>query len=313
MRLEIVTYSGRIVAEECERFPEYVNKAMLIKHGYLGSHVTVDAEHHEAVLYLDNLFSEHIADGRCQRFYHVEIDRKEIPNYTHFRIFPYELWHGTMLFCSVKRPTCDVDGCVEGAKLVSKIIVRKKRTSKLDIGLLQYTFNKEVVLFLSARLKRIMEAEGVTGLKYEQAEYVIKPRRRLFTKEGITHWICKETGKLEEDPAPEAENPWIARITHSVYRKSDVIPHLVCYEHSTMEPWEYFMCQLPRQPMPVEDTQDMDFFQVRGWRVGEAYYEYRYNSFFVTRKVVELLLKHKVKGLCGIGTYLNTKIAPMWE
>lgn len=324
MRLETVSYDGQVVAEHWDSFPDYVNKAMIIQKGYhlYGTHVVIDAECHEAVLYLDKLFAEHIANRKCSRKYHIDIDQKEIPDYTLFKIRPYQIQHGTMMFGSVKRPICEIDGCMEGAKLVSKVIVKKKRTSKLDIGIIDYTFNKEIVLFISERLKNIMEAEGITGLDYESAEYVIKPRRRLFTKDGITHWTCKETGKPEDDPAPQAQQPWIARIPHSIYYQADELVRepnpfcenscdiIICEKHSILNNW-IFRDQMLK--MNFSDAEKMDFVQVQGVRIEKRCYQFKYNDFFVTRKVLELLLKHKVKGLCGMGMFLNTRFSPIWK
>jgi hypothetical protein len=320
MRIETIAYFGHIVAETRDSFPMYVDKAMMIKHGHhlYGSYMVIDAEHHEAVIYLDNLFKEQIAEGKCWRTYNIEINKKEIPNYSHFSIRPYNLYHGTQLFCSVKQPTCEIDGCMEGAKLISKVVLKKKRSSKLDIGIISYTHNKDIVLFISARLKRIFDLEGVTGLIYEKAKYIIKPRRRSFTKDGVLHCLCKETGKPEDDPAPGAEEPFIARLKYAIYGQADEIrtkffpvisetPALYCTIHSYLSPHATF----PGYMIPSANLGNWDFIEVQGVKVDGHLYNYRFNEFIVSRKILEILIKCKAKGLRNMGVFLRTTFRPL--
>jgi hypothetical protein len=326
VRLERIAYHGKIVALLREEFPAYVKKAILERphsHSQIPSFLEINAEYHDAVLYLDNLLSDSIDAGECRRDYYIEIDKKEISNYTYFRIFPLQLWHGTQIFCNMHRPTCTYDGCFEGAELLSPVRVKKKRASRLDIGTVGYAFNKEVVLIVSARMKRIFESEGIIGLTYEPTEYVILPRRvHLFTENEITGYRCKEGASPNDDPAPGAETLFIARITHSVYRKADAMfpalhplglhqdPPFYCEIHSTLAS---DTSHFEGQHVPIGEISNLDFFQVQGVKIGDRIFNYNRNLFFVSRKVLEILLKNKAKGLCRVGGFLRSTFGPMWE
>lgn len=326
MRLERIAYHGNIVTLLREEFPAYVKKAILARphsHSQIPSFLEINAECHDAVLYLDDLLRDSIAAGECRRDYHIEIDKKEIPNYTHFRIFPLRLGYGTQIFCNVHRPTCTYDGCFEGAGLLSPVRVKKKRASRLDIGTVDYVFDKEVVLLVSARMKRIFESEGITGLTYEPTEYVILPRRvHLFTENGITGFRYKEGGSPDDDPTPGAETTFIARITHSVYRKADAMfPALhplglrrdspfYCEIHSTLAS---DTSRFEGLHVPIDEIDNLDFFQVQGVKIKDKILNYDRNDFFISRKVLEILLKNKAKGLCRIGKFLRSTFGPMWK
>lgn len=325
MRLERIIYYGQIVALLREGFPEYVKKAILVRFPYHKqlSLVEINAECHEAVLYFDEILRNSVAAGECRRDYYIEIDKKEIPNYTHFGILPLWLGYGTQIFCNVHRPTCTYDGCMEGAELLSPVRVKKKRASRLDIGTVDYVFNKEVILLISARMKRIFESEGITGLTYEPTEYVVLPRRvHLFTENGITGFRYKEGASSDDDPAPGAETPFLARIPNAFYRRADaMLPALhplglhrdspfYCEIHSTLAS-DYSRFEGSR--VPTDEIGDLDFFQVQGVRIRDRIFNYDRNVFFVTRKALEVLLKNKAKGLCRTGRFLRSTFGPMWE
>jgi hypothetical protein len=326
VRLEQIAYHGKIVAFLREEFPEYVKKAILESphsHSQIPSFLEINAECHDAVLYLDDLLRDSIAAGECRRDYHIDIDKKEIPNYTHFRIFPLHLLLGTQIFCNVHRPTCTYDGCFQGAELLSPVRIKKKRASRLDIGTVYYPFDKEVVLLVSARMKRIFESEGITGLTYEPTEYIILPRRvHLFTENEITGYRCKEGASDDDDPAPSAETPFIARITHSIYRQADDMfltrdflglhhdSPFYCDIHSTVNS---HILRFAGLHVPTNEINGLDFFQVQGVKIEDRIFNYNRNVFFVSRKVLEILLKNKAKGLCRVGKFLRSTFDPMWE
>jgi len=326
VRLERIAYHGKIVALLREEFPAYVKKAILEKphsRSQIPSFLEINAEHHDAVLYLDNLLGDSIGTGEYRRDYYIEIDKKEISNYTHFRISPLKLRHGTQIFCNMHRPTCNYDECFEGAELLPPVRVKKKRASRLDIGTVDYAFDKEIVLLVSARMKRIFESEGITGLTYEPTEYVILPRRiHLFTENEITGYNCKEGASADDDPAPGAETPFVARIIHSIYRQADdmfLTPDFLglhhdspfyCDIHSTINS---HILRFAGLRVPTNEINGLDFFQVQGVKIEDRIFNYDRNVFFVSRKVHEILLKNKAKGLCRVGGFLRSTFGPMWE
>jgi hypothetical protein len=98
---------------------------------------------------------------------------------------------------------------------------------------------------------------------------------------------------------------------HSVYsyapKPAKVLDYL-CEVHKTVQ----FNDRLPGQIIPVKDIDGYDFFQVCGIKIdGEILNYNRYRDFNVSRKVLEILLNHKAKGLTQVGVFLNSKFAPV--
>lgn len=175
------------IIEIRDQLPDFVRQAMMKlpydRYGYHKTVIEINSQNREAVEYLDNELRELIATGQCMRRYDIEIDKKEIPNYLYFYILPVPLEYHKYVFADVKMPSCskktlvfgstyDIMDCYIGAQLLSPVKLKRQKAGKLDIATLNYPWEKEIVLFLSARMKRIFESEGVTGLIYEPAQFI---------------------------------------------------------------------------------------------------------------------------------------------
>jgi hypothetical protein len=294
--------------------PDFVKQAIIKRpddyYGYYQSAIEIYAKDSKAVEYLDNELREWIASGRCMRRCRIEIDEKEISNFSHFHILPFVLSYGNSFIADVKMPDCSIDGCFVGSKLLSPIkIIKRKITGKIDIATLDYPWEKEIVLFLSARMKEIFESEGISGLIYEPSIFIAAAHRKKFVRiDGISKFIHKE---IPVENVEFLESPFIARIPHAVYREADwIFTEIRCQTHSVLESSLLGPVNSRIQKKEIGAT---DFFQVQGVRVhGKTYNDVR-NWFYISRKALEILLKNDAKGLHRVGSIIKSKFAPVIE
>jgi|GEM_PF-1803392 hypothetical protein len=321
MKIETITYWAAKIVDIRNRLPDFVKEAIIMKAPYHRQRdlIEIDAQNRKAIEYLDNEFRELIASGQCLRRYDIYIDEKEITNYPYFYILPEHLEYHKYVFADVRMPTCikktlvfgtyqDIIDCNIGGQLLSPVKVKRKKTEKLDIATLNYPWEKEVVLLLSARIKKIFESEGITGLVYEPAQFISAAHRIDYVRaDGISHMVYKEV----PDDSPETlENPYIARISHNIHVEADRIffKKYRCEIHLSIDRARY---ENPR--IPKKEIRNMDFFQVEGVRVKGKTYPYQNNYFSVSRKVLEILLKNDAKGLHRVGSIIKSKFAPLTE
>ena len=278
----------------------------------------INAECQDAVKYLDNILHNFIAAGQCARRHVVEIDKKEVPSYTYFHIMPDRLGYGTAIVADVKMPDCNVDGCNIGSKLLSPVkIVKRPRAIKIDIAKADYPWDKEVILVISARMKKIFELEGVTGLVYEPAQLIAAAHgKKIAHIDGINKLLHKE---IPVDSPMSLKPPFIARIPHAVYREADWFSAKVsCQTHLSVShvglDSTTGMGFSPINPrIKRKDIEGMDVFQVQGVKVYGQTYNYIDNQFYISRKVLEILLNHKAMGLCRVDIIIKSKFSPLIE
>lgn len=321
MKLETIVYDARKVAAIRDKLPDFVKEALIIEVPYHRQKtlLEVNAQNHKVVEYLDRELDELISAGQCRRKYHIEIDKKEIPNYDYFYILPVPLEYGKYVFADVKMPSCSknvlifgdihkIYDCSIGSQLFSPVKLKRKKAEKLDIATLNYPWEKEVVLLLSARMKKIFESEGITGLVYEPAQLIKAARGVNYVHaNGISHMVYKEVP--DNDPIT-IKNPYIARIPHKINVKVDKISILKfrCKIHSSISDVKF---ENPR--VLKEEIGNVDFFQREGLQAEDRIYPYNNNRFYISRKVLEILLKHNAKGLCQVGVFIKSEFAPMLE
>lgn len=327
MKLELLTYSiiGQIDPschrEIVDRFigkrkstPQWVQEHFLPEPPYSGGHyIIVDLKNKEVVDYLNELFGGMICNKECSRKYSFEIDEDEISNYGFFNIYPECLEYGRYTFGNCRMPDCGgyypgspSQCCTVGEKLLSPVKVKKKKAGKLDLAQLHYG-GKDIVLLVSARLKRIFDAEGVTGLDYESAGFLDAVKKVDYHKaDGISYITYKE---IVEEDSPVIEPPYLARITQTIYSRADevVISDTVCPVHDMFR-----FRKLVNLWIIPEGIHTEDFFQVEGVQVEGRAYNYQLNKFYISRKVLEVLIKYKaMKGFWIMGPFLKTKFEPV--
>jgi hypothetical protein len=105
--------------------------------------------------------------------------------------------------------------------------------------------------------------------------------------------------------------PYIARLTHSVYREADAVffSAMECQTHSVIS----IVSPLINSRISLSKIKNIDFFQVQGVQAKDNIYNYQTNIYYISRKVLELLLKHKAKGLGQQGIFIKSKFSPVVE
>jgi hypothetical protein len=317
MKIETFLYLGyneyQPIAIIKDFLPLYVQKAELKRKTDSKNSIEINAENHQAVEYLDKVLANAILEGKCERIHRIEIDKQEIPYYDYFHVLPIPLEDHKQVFSDVKMPDCYNESsdcnCFIGSKLLSPVKVKMQKAINLDIATVNYPWEKEVVLFLSARMKNIFEREGVIDLIYEPAQFITSSlNKKIIRENGICRTLIKE--KSDANVA-NIENPYIARMPHKVYLEADKIFYskLECEFHSSISSGAI---QINPRIQKKEIT-NIDFFQIDGVRVEGRMYPYNINYFCLSRKALEILLKHKAKGLSQVGVFIKSKFSPVIE
>ena len=82
-----------------KKLPDKI-KAEFIKDTYLNDDDPwVESDKTEVIKYLDNIFNIGKDKNVC-KYVHIEIDKSEIPNFTHFKILPRPLEWDREIFCN---------------------------------------------------------------------------------------------------------------------------------------------------------------------------------------------------------------------
>jgi hypothetical protein len=258
--------------------------------GWLG----VEVEKSEVIKELDRI----LGIGKKRDFvktHRLEIDRNYLADYSHFFIAPRILEENEDVFFDVSPPTCDVHieatgsgmVCPWGSRITSPIAIRPESLKGLGIAEISRVWDfrtKELVL--STEVKKLFEYENVTGLDFQEC----------WTKDG------GENKQVGEPPA------YVARIVNGTYQcGDDIIPGRdYCEKHSIVLTPYIFGERTPREALS-----EHDFQRLSSVRVGNKEY-YHYKSLWVvTRRVLELLLKHRVRGLRPATVILDEPFRPL--
>jgi hypothetical protein len=276
-------------------------------------YIRVNSHNKYAVEYLDSLYSDMIENKDCSRQILIEIDESEIVNYSLFTIAPEPLEYGRYTFGNTRIPDCGgyfpgspSQNCRVGETLLSPVKVKKGKAAKLDLAELHYG-GKDKVLLVSSCLKRIFDVEGVTGLDYEPAGFLNSAKNVKYHKsDGISYITYKEV--IDKDP-PTIEPPYLARISQAVNSEADeiTVQKCDCYVHNVVH-----LKNVVNLKVVPANVLTEDFFQVQGISVKGQIYLYSFNEFYITRKVLELLLRYTAtRGFFDMGPFLKTKFAPI--
>jgi len=249
-------------------------------------YVTVDTNKADVVEYLDREFdvSRHEA---FKKVVHLEINKKEIDSYDYFRIMPkaYELGKG--IYGAVKRPTCNTESCPIGASLILPLRITPAICRRIGIGCLFHRWPQPWELLLSTRVKQIFESEGISGLEY--VECIVETRGGHVVK--------------------EMEPLYLATPARLLYDYADSIlinKGTFCEKHSVIFSYQLFGNHVCRS-----DLAGYDFNSVERVKIGSKEYIYSRHHLIVSRKVVKLLLAHKIPGLLPIGFYHGERFLPI--
>jgi hypothetical protein len=264
-------------------------RSALIQDKRLTNYVYVDPHKEGIIEYLDRVFEIGKSDAFMRRV-SIEIDEDEIEHFTHLMIAPKDLESDRSVFLEENRPTCN---CKAGSEIIGPVKIKVQVAAKHGIAKIFRAWGKPVELVLSAQVRHLFEEAGVTGLTYEPTEFY---------------------GVKDSESVP-FEPPFLARIVNRIRTQAHRVwlyedDPVRCAEHSV---WNIKHVQYAnRRICPRRLTCD-DFVEIEGWDVKDQIYNSVTNSFIVTRRVVELLLKHKIKGLDHEAFFLKeSKVIPVF-
>lgn len=290
MRFEWVMYrshnrAGYLINQKVlKSLPESI-KAELIQDSRLVNCPSVEEHKKEVTDYLDHAYGiGRTKDIRKERS--LEIDKQEIGQFTHFRVGLKILEIDREFFVHMRKATCESFYCYVGRDLLAPVRMKAQRAARIGIAELGFgAFAKRVYLVISAELKDLFDAEGVTGLEYEPIEII------------------------EGNSSAEFAPPFMARISNVVYEHADdvMVREWACQEHRVIWTPIYSNLRLSRKTID-----DADFYEIGGVIAKGETYNYKSNQrFVVTRKVLELLLNKKVKGLARLAFILKSQFIPV--
>ena len=269
--------------EIIEMLPDNITKELVKDSRQI--YVTVEASKKEIVEYLDMFFS--IAKREVfRKNVLLEVDKSEIDNFSHYSIMPNTLEMGRDIVGDIIRPTCSKDACPVGARLSSPLRISTQKATKIGFYKLYRPWGQPCELLVSSQVKTLFESEGIKGLSYEPC---------IFTDNDI----AKVRG---------CEPLYLARIKRKVYDHADEImsQKYICRKHNMI----YNFC-LFGDTIYEDDVMGHDFIEICGVEVKEKTYEYHVHKMMVSRLVLEVLLKHKIRSLSAMCVYLNEKFLPV--
>ena len=249
-------------------------------------YVEVETSKTEVVKFLDDYF--YIGKRKdFKKFISLEVDKKEIAFFTHFTILPRCLEWDREIFSNIIRPQCvESKACPVGAKMLSPVRVSVKKSKRIGIAEIFGPWSKERILVLSPVLKKLFDENGITGLEYERC-------------------VLDDGDRFSD---PEGAPPYVARVKTKIRKYAEDITHIkyLCSKHKIMQWFELFDACIYEEDLPKDDFLSVDHVMVKG-----VTYNYMRNSLMITRKVLELLLKNRIRGLSTMCVYLNEKFLPV--
>ena len=289
MKFEYVIYAAASNYEHfcllIRQIPKDIKKEFIQDPHLNETSVWVETKKTKVIRYLDKIFC--IDQTReVNKHIHLEVDKAEISNYLYFDIVPTLLEWDRQVFCDIKRPTCQTDSCPVGSEIVSPVRITQKKSKRIGIAEIGRPWDNQRELIISAELKEIFDSEGITGLEYEPC-------------------IFDERDKM---PGIEVSPPYLAHIKHATGQFSDdiLVTRYYCEKHSIPLYFHLFGEKLTRDVLSEHDFQTINRITVK-----DRVYYYRRPRLIITRKTLELLLKHKIRGLTDPCFFLNEKFAPV--
>jgi hypothetical protein len=247
--------------------------------------ICIDATNAESVVRLDKVLD--LTRNKIIKTLHIEVDLQDYAAFSYFTIEPQDLqWHKAVFFEMTPQQCWQVeDVCPWGRAIVPPITLPEHLLTPLLFGRVSSHSEMSIVLILSAGVRRIFDSENASGLEYSPCALQDAEGRSRVTDE------C-----------------YVARITHRITETaSEIIPgQNCCSQHSTVVAPDVL------DPIVFRgQVEPYDFAAVHSVRVKNRLYHYYQPQWFVSRKVLDVLLKHKVPGLRYVTLWLKERFKPV--
>lgn len=231
--------------------------------------INIETKNAEAIQYVADILRKRGFD--FDKAKHIETTKDEIDNYEFFFVGLQSLHWGEQFDYDVTRPTCKFEACPIGAKITSSVYLKTKYAGTFLIGKCDDMWNMNTRFILSQKIKEVFESEGITGLKYEQCLIGHRDEKGRWTQESYE------------------DKYYLAEIISTVHEEADDIyldKRDFCKTHSILFRYDGLINR--RKPYWVISHDD--FQMINRVKVKGKEYYYRISMYFVSRKVLKILL-----------------------
>ena len=255
-------------------------KRELIQHPGFNNRLSVETRKEHVVAHLDKVMK--VKRNHFSRHRHIEVTEDNIDEHNFFFIDVRSLDWGKQIKYEFNSPVCKVETCPWGSKRTSPTRLRARSIRNLDLGRIWDIWDMTVRFVISERLKDLFTNNGITGLKYERC------------------MIEDERGKQGQTKVFEGRY-YVAEIAQSISQNAErIYLHDYCKLHGVIT--SFAMCDpVIRANAILSD----DFQMINRLSVKEKAYYFRTPDFFISRKVLKLLLENEVTDLRKRGTYFG--------
>ena len=250
--------------------------------------ISVETRKISTVEYLDRILQ--LKKKIFKRVRYIEITEEEIPKYEFYYVDLRSLDWGAHIEYEVTRPICEMEACPYGSKIVSDYKLYVSKIPRLSIGRIWGIWDMSIKFIISRKLKEAFDSEGVTGLNYRSC--LVENR-------------SEENGSNIQD-----DHFYMVQIIPNLTETADNISlakGYFCKKHSILFRYD----GLFNRSIQKENASDDDFQMInRTTIMGKVYY-FRIPYFFLSRKILNILLKYNIKDMKQRGPYLKRSFVPV--
>ena len=251
--------------------PEDIIKELLPKPNKLCAiGLNIETNKKEIIQRLDKILSYKFTFSKARN---IEVTKQEIDNYDYFFIDVKNLDWKTHVFYVFDRPSCLHETCPWGTKITSEIRIANKFVGKYDFAKISEVWGMDVKFLISEKIKKLFGENSITGLDYE---------------------ICgiEPSTTINKGDIVDKNQYFIAKVITS-YKKiaSNIRLRDYCKKHSII---------IDATPINIKYPHTMskdDFQVVDKIVVDKKEYTLRSPWFFMSRRVLRILLDNKVRDL----------------
>lgn len=278
----------RITATDIKnQLPKFLVKELLSPpNQYCVSCLYVEKDKENVINFLDEKW---VTKGELGKNREIEITLDELGKHDYFFVDLKNIGWGEDVDYEFDKPSCSHNTCPWGSKITSKIRIAETIIGKYDFVKISGGWDQNVRFLISNRIRNIFDKNGISGLSYD---------------------ACSEHISTDQETGDISQTYSIATITTSyVKNAADILLRDCCKKHSII---------IDATPINVKypnTTSRSDFQGVDKIFVGKKEYTLRSPWFFMSRKVLRILLDNKVKDLRPMTLFIKNgfRVVPFDE
>ena len=268
-----------------QELPREIEEQLIHRTGF-EHRLCVETCKKEVIAYLDK--RTQVRKNCFKRCLTVEVEVAEIDQYQFYAICLRSLDWGKQIQYDVTRPKCTHETCPVGSIRTSPVTIDSPSNASPKLARISGIWDMGVSFVVSESLKNIFDSDGISGLVYEQC---------LTTTGQKTK---RETKGLDD-------RYFYARISKGHYEEAEEIYlHDWCKTHKVIVHYDIVGVRTPRKA-----TLNCDFQMVSKVNVKGREYCYRLPHWFVSKRVVNILLEDCPHDLRIMAPYLKERFSPV--